>query len=211
MGSDKTLDGLFAELEKADSPELQLRISGEAISRFNEQLNRISEGSDEAYNLADRVLIMLEYHCGKMMELDGNAEEVVATIVGELAFILTQKINPEKIPVIYTGSLLNCADMAFAASTARMEESDQAYHLFRISVQLVCLAVCTYNEFSKKYDLKMFNEQANRLKMLTECLPAKEKLFDDQKIMPTMAIDIFYDTIARMVACGIIDKSHFED
>lgn len=212
MTSDPILDDIFRDLDNADTVELKLNISGEAIARLNEQLHKAVPGSDNSQILAKRILILTELHTRLLHDTDEMAQAPV-TMVGELCFILSSKVDPEKLPFIYVGSLLSSVQMSMALtySVSSRLDADSVAHLAAIVCMLACLSKVTYLKFAEFADLSSYAEDIRLLDKLLDNFSPEDRLFEGNTVTPVMAVDIFYDVLARFAACGFIDKALFED
>lgn len=211
MAKDTILEEIFQDLDAAESDELRLTISGEALARLNEQLKKAPKHSEKAYDIAGRILILAEIHTKLLSQGDDHNGEAPLTMCGELCFILSMEINPEKLPLIYVGSLLSLANLLgkFAFTQFQPGNSDNLFHMNMAISEVMRLALVTYDKFSKLADLSCFATEINNIRPLEEKMPEELKTLHDKPITPYMAMDVLYDVIARFMACGLIDREEF--
>lgn len=211
MDNDVLLDKIFAEIENArENSDLDsvLRISGEAAARINEQLRSAPVDSEDAVLAAKRSLVITDMHCMALIEA-GEINEAAATYVGIILYILTCKVNPEKIPQLYEGTLITLVEVLSMIMSDIWGNPEAMDHVTSCFAETGTLAIETYDHFSKFASMGMFSPKIESLRPILQTIAPKGYQFNGRKITSIMAMDILYDVLARMKSCGLINIDEY--
>ncbi len=213
MAQDPVLEQIFADLDAAEDTDMRLRVSGEALARLNEQLKQCMNQPEQAVDCAYRILIVADLHARDFIGSD-EPEQAPLTLLGELALILTCRVSPEKVPVAYVGSLYRTIEFMMTLLQHTMTtgpDPDTVAHIEASVVELAALTIVTYEDFRKRFNLSFLDHDIRRVRLLLEPAPEDLRCLNGNPINPTMALDVFYDVLARMAACRILDPAMFAE
>jgi len=175
--------------------------TGEELARAAEDLRKSDIEDRQAFGVV--VLYVSGPHISALYDA-GMGLEALATSSMVIMTCLIEKVDPEKIPAIYTSTLQNTFAIASAlANDPALAMRDNDGHLPRIAAMYGALACATVDRIG--YDNipdRLLAADADIRREIAS-LPSEMLTFDGKEISATMAIDIAADATARLKALGV--------
>lgn len=170
--------------------------TGEELARAAEDLRKSAPYDRSAYGVL--VLYVAGPHTGALFDA-GMGLEALATSSMVLMTCLIEKVDPDKIPTIYTSTLQSTfATAAALADDPTLAMRDPDGHLARIAAMYGALCCATVDRIGAANLPEQICAADAGIRGHIESLPPHMLTFDGKKIGATMALDIAADATARL-------------
>lgn len=175
--------------------------TGEELARAAEDLRKSDIEDRSAFGVV--LLYVSGPHVSALYDA-GMGLEAIATSSMVIMTCLIEKVDPEKIPVIYTSTLQGTFAIASAlANDPTLAMRDHDRHLPRIAAMYGALATATVDRIgAENLPDQLLAADADIRRDITS-YPTEMLTFDGKKISATMALDIAADATARLKALGV--------
>ncbi len=175
--------------------------TGEELARAAEDLRQSAIEDRSAYGVL--VLYVSGPHVSTLYDA-GMGLEALATASMVLMTCLIEKVDPEKIPSIYTSTLQSTFAIASAlANDPSIAMSDRDGHLPRIAAMYGALANATVDRIGADNLPEQLCAVDAEIRSEISSYPKEMKTFGGKAISATMALDIAADATARLKALGV--------
>lgn len=175
--------------------------TGEELARAAEDLRKSAVDDRSAYGVL--VFYVAGPHIGALYDA-GMGLEALATSSMVLMTCLIEKVDPEKIPAIYTSTLQGTFAIASAlADDPSLAMRDPDGHLVRIAAMYGALACATADRIGPDNLPEQICAADADIRSYIASLPPDMLTFGGKQISATMALDIAADATARLKALGV--------
>lgn len=180
----------FAQIIQCEGLEQAVRWSGEELAKADAALRHAASSGGATPLDAEDFLFVADAHIACLGELNLDME-ALGTVAMALVNILRTGVQPPQIRQSYIMMLLKAVHYAYKL---HMESGDVAVadSVESILSQQAALFIASYDEF-------MGENAQNRFLEIRALVPEGYTFFG-RKVVPTLAIDIFADTLARLYA-----------